>query len=272
MRRALSLALALALPASSQTNSGVSKSVVVSVTNVDVVVTDANGKPIPDLTAADFEVRQDGKVQPLTNFSFVRNLPAAPPPPPSPVDDARQAPTPAPATPIDQPQAARAHLIVFVDQLHLTPQNKNRALESLRTYLPTVLGPSVEVQFVTWDRALRIRGPFTSDTAIVSSLIDALKGENAIGDVAKREKARIIREFDIAATSDATTGPLLFNNTLQTLRAWSDGQAADVVATVDALRASFSAVAGVEGRKVLFLLTERFTPMPGVRTCSAPFA
>ena len=206
MRRAFALTLALALPASSQTPSGVSKSVEVSVTNVDVVVTDANGKPIPDLTAADFEVRQDGKVQPLTNFSFVRNLPAAPPPAP-PVDDARQAPMPAPATPVDQPQAARAHLIVFVDALHLTPQNKNRALDSLRKYLPTVLGPSVEVQFVTWDRAPRIRGPLTSDTAIVSSLIESLKGENAIGDVAKREKTRIIREFDIAATSDATTAP-----------------------------------------------------------------
>jgi VWFA-related protein len=264
MRRVLAFALVLSLPASStQTTSGISKSVEVSVTNVDVVVTDAKGQPITDLTAADFEVKQDGKVQPLTNFSFVRNLPASPPPPPA--DESRPAPEPAPAplTPADQPQAARAHLIVFVDQLHLTPQNKNRALKSLRQYLPTVLGPSVEVQFVTWDKALRIRGPFTSDPAIVSSLIDSLEHENAIGDVAKREKSRIVQELDTAATSDATAGPILFNNALQTLRAWCDGQASDVVATVDALRASFSAVAGVEGRKVLFLLTERFTPMPG---------
>ena len=63
--------------------------------------------------------------------------------------------------------------------------------------------------------------------------------------------------------ADATTGPILFRNTIQSLRGWCDAQATDVVATLDALRASFSAVAGVEGRKVLFLLTERFTPSLG---------
>ena len=62
MRRALSLTLAfvlaLALPASSsQTDSTLAKSVEVSVTNVDVVVTDSKGQPVTDLTAADFEVR-----------------------------------------------------------------------------------------------------------------------------------------------------------------------------------------------------------------------
>jgi VWFA-related protein len=163
----------------------------------------------------------------------------------------------------EPPQAARAHLIVFLDELHLTPGNKNRALKSLRQYLPTVVGPNVEVQFVTWDNALRIRGPFTSDVAIVSSLLEALESENALGGVTKREHDQIVRELDTAIMSDAAAGPILFNNALNTLRGWCDMQAAVVDATLDALHASFSAVSGVEGRKVLFLLTERFTPIPG---------
>ncbi len=262
MRRILSLALALALPASSaQTTAGVAKSVEVSVTNVDVVVTDANGKAIPDLTAADFEVRQDGRVQPLTNFSFIRNEPAS-------FAAVAPAPEAAPAAPVapvaaELPQAARAHLIVFVDALHLTNNNKNRALESLRKYLPTVMGPNVEVQFVTWDRGLRIRGPFTNDTAIVSSLLQSLEEENALGAVAKNERDQILRQVDAAMMADASSAPLLLNNAIVQLRGWCDMQAAEVDSTIGALRASFSAVAGVEGRKVLLLVTEKFTPAPG---------
>jgi VWFA-related protein len=263
MRRVLALALVLALgaPAASQTSSGVAKSVEVSVTNLDVVVTDSNGKPVTDLTAADFEVKQDGVVQPLTNFSFIRNLPA-PPVAASPAPEAALAAPPPPA-PEPAPPAARAHLIVFVDALHLTAQNKNRGLKSLREYLPTVVGPNIEVQFVTWDRALRIRGPFTSDRAILDSLMKALEEENALGEVAKRERERIVREVDSAMMSDATAGPVLLNNAINSLRGWCDMQIAEVESTLDALRASFSAVSGVEGRKVLFLLTEKFTPAPG---------
>jgi VWFA-related protein len=266
MRRALSFALAFTLSAlsaaSAPTGAPVAKSVEVSVTNVDVVVTDSKGQPIADLTAADFEVKQDGVVQPLTNFSFIRNEPTAPAVPPAP--DAASAPAPVPAASAEAaPQAARAHLIVFVDELHLTAINKNRALKSLRQYLPTVVGLNVEVQFGTWDRALRIRGPFTSDVATLSSLLDSLEHETALGEVAKRERAAIIREIDAAMMSDATSGPLMLGNAVVTLRGWCDMQAAEVESTVDALRAAFSAVAGVEGRKVLFLVTEKFTPIPG---------
>lgn len=262
MRRILTVALALALTdAAAQTGATISKSVEVSVTNVDVVVTDSKGQPITDLTAADFEVRQDGVVQPLTNFSFIRN---APPAPPVPAEAAAPiTPTPAPALELATPQAARAHLIVFFDELHLTVPGKNRALKSLREYLPTVVGPNVEVQFVTWDRALRIRGPFTTNVPVLSSLLDSIGQETTLGEVAKRERDRIIREIDAAATSDTRTRPILLQNAVSFIRAWCDMQAPDVDSTIDALRASFSAVAGVEGRKVLFVITEKFTPIPG---------
>jgi VWFA-related protein len=266
MRRALSLTLAfvlaLALPASSSpTDSTLAKSVEVSVTNVDVVVTDSKGRAVPDLTAADFEVKQDGVIQPLTNFSFIRN---APPAPALPIEGAPPAPPP-PATALEPatPQAARAHLIVFFDMLHLTTASKNRALKSLLEYFPTVVGPNVEAQFVTWDRALRIRGPFTTNVPVLSSLLASIGQETTLGEVAKRERDRILREIDSAATADARSRATLLQNAISSIRAWCDMQAPEVDSTIDALRASFSAVAGVEGRKVIFVITEKFTPVPG---------
>lgn len=38
---------------------------------IDAVVTDKNGNPVTNLTAADFEIRQDGKPQKITNLTYV---------------------------------------------------------------------------------------------------------------------------------------------------------------------------------------------------------
>ncbi len=261
MRSALSCvgAVALALPLAAQTGS-ISRSVSVSVTNVDVVVTDAAGKPITDLTAADFEIRQDGKVQPITNFSFVRN----PPPPPPPVLEQGRTPEPAIVPPDSAPPAAaRAHLIVFLDELHLTSINRNRALTSLKEYLPTVVGPHVEVQLVTWDRSLRIRGPFINDAPLLGRMLTELGKEATLGNLPVRERMDLIRGIDQAfGTADARIRQSLLDSAIISVKAWADEQAAILDSTAGAVRVALSSVAGVEGRKVLFFVTERLTPRP----------
>ena len=45
------------------------------VLQVDAVVTDADGRPAPRLTAADFDLSVDGKSKPITSFSFVSAQP-----------------------------------------------------------------------------------------------------------------------------------------------------------------------------------------------------
>jgi VWFA-related protein len=261
MRKALSWlgTLFLALPVAAQTGS-VTRSVNVSVTNVDVVVTDSAGKPITDLSSADFEVRQDGKLQPITNFSFIRNTSPPPTAPPAAMPEAA-GPTVAPAEPAPPP-AARAHLIVFLDELHLTTINRNRALRSLREYLPTVVGPNVEVQLVTWDRALRIRGPFTNDKPVLGSMLSQLETEVALGDIPVRQRTDLLRQIDQAYLADPRTTNELLKNIVSETRGWADSLAADVDATADAVRVALSSVAGVEGRKVFFFVTERFSPYP----------
>jgi len=44
-------------------------------TQVDAVVTDQNGRRVPDLTATDFIVLQDGKPRPITQFANIREQP-----------------------------------------------------------------------------------------------------------------------------------------------------------------------------------------------------
>ena len=238
----------------------VARSVEVSITNVDVVVTDAKGRPVTDLTPLDFVVMQEGKAQAISNFSFVRNtnapaVPAAETAPSGPSPAASPAPAP--------PGPAGARLVVFLDFLHMTAPNRNRAVASLAEFLPRTLGPRVEVQIVSWDRALRPRGAFTNDGKVISAVLEALKGESALGDAPAREKSRLFAMIDSALNADARTRGPLVDQAISTLRGWCDSQAHDVDATLDAARSTAASLSGVEGRKILILVTEKLPPSPG---------
>lgn len=56
----------------------------VELVQVDAVVTDARGRHVTDLTIEDFEIIQDGRLQPVSAFAYVqgprRASPQAPPP------------------------------------------------------------------------------------------------------------------------------------------------------------------------------------------------
>src|SRR5687767_1145797 len=51
----------------------------VELVQVDAVVTDARGRHITDLTAEDFEVLQDGRLQQVSTFAYVPTNPASVP-------------------------------------------------------------------------------------------------------------------------------------------------------------------------------------------------
>jgi VWFA-related protein len=256
----LAAALAPRAAPAAEPLSPVVRSVEVSITNVDVVVTDAKGRPVTDLTPLDFVVTQEGKAQAISNFSFVRNTNAPVIPSPEP---ASHAPSPAAGPAPAPPGPAGARLVVFLDFLHLTAPNRNRAVASLAGFLPRTLGPRVEVQIVSWDRVLRPRGAFTSDGTVVSGVLEALKGESTFGDAPVRDKSRLFTMIDSALHADARTRGPLIDQAISTLRGWCDSQAHDVDATLDAARSTVATLSGVEGRKILILVTEKLPPSPG---------
>lgn len=54
-----------------QTSSDLVVRIEVNLVQVDAVVTNGKNQPVADLTAADFEIRQDGKLQPIRNFAYI---------------------------------------------------------------------------------------------------------------------------------------------------------------------------------------------------------
>jgi VWFA-related protein len=238
----------------------ISRSVEVSITNVDVVVTDAKGRPVTDLGPLDFIVTQDGLPQVITNFSFVRNT-SAPPAPAAETASSAPAPVRSPLPALAGP--AGAHLVVFLDLLHMTAPNRNRTVSSLGEFLPRTVGPRVEVQIVTWDRSLRARGSFTNDGPLLASVFEALKEEVVLGDLPIQERSRLFGTIDSALNADPRFRAALVDQAISTVRSWCDNQAHDLDATLDAARSTASTLAGVEGRKILIVVTEKLTPAPG---------
>jgi VWFA-related protein len=81
--------------------------------HIDVVVTGDSDKPIPDLTAADFELKENGKPQAISDFRFV-NIPVAH----RKIDLDQPTATPDVAT--NAPTSPNSRLFVMIiDDLHL---------------------------------------------------------------------------------------------------------------------------------------------------------
>ncbi len=109
------------------------------IVRLDVVVTDADGKLVRDLTREDFQLLEDGKPQTLGQFLAVR---------------AGAAPTGAPeAAPTPPPPAQTAgpgrNVVVFVDDLHIAPGHLDFTKEALHRFVAEFLGPDDRVAIIT---------------------------------------------------------------------------------------------------------------------------
>ena len=155
----------------------------VDVVRIDAVVTDADGRTVPNLTAADFEVRQDGKVQPVT---FTQFMPVASGPAPvvtpQPVT-ASMAPAAAVADPVVRREEIQRTIAIVVDDLGLSFESFHYMQQALHAFVDRELRPADLVAVVRTGGAGGGLQPFTTDRRVLHSVIDGLhwNGESRNG-------------------------------------------------------------------------------------------
>lgn len=158
--------------------------------NVEVYVTDQDGKRVTDLKAKDFTVLEDGAPVEITNFLSVaggKTLESAS------VIDAPAIETapdqPAPAVPeIEEiPEERRLWVVLYVDNLHIRPFNRNKVLGHVRSFLRG-LDQGTQVMLVTFDRSLHVRESFTTDREMMSERTFEL--ENLTGFTVEKQTSR----------------------------------------------------------------------------------
>lgn len=138
------------------------------VVRLDVVVTDEKGHTIPNLTQADFDLREDGKVQRVTHFAAAGGKPSA--------ELASAGTTDTQATAVS-PGAGR-HVVVFVDDLHIRATNLAVTKQALHRFASEVLAPEDNVTLVTTSSRGGVER-FSRDRSVLTQEIDRLVGREA---------------------------------------------------------------------------------------------
>lgn len=150
-------------------------SVTTTLVQIDAVVTDSKGRYVTDLAPSDFEVFEDGKPQPITNFSYVqipgpRHPPAEPRPRPKP----HRTLPPAPAAPL-RPDDVRRTIVLMVDDLGLSFESMAQVRGSLRKFVDNQVQPGDLVAICRTGSGSSGLHQFTTDKRILLAAVDALR-------------------------------------------------------------------------------------------------
>lgn len=145
----------------------------VEIVQVDVAVTTKEGRPVAGLTAADFEVREDGKPQAVAYFGMEgRTEDAVPAPPlskPLPPSEVIAAPPrPAPARPSSR------QIVIAVDDLHIAPTNMAAARTALKKFVDEQLDDDDRVALVTTSGSTGLSQELTRDRDDLRRALDRL--------------------------------------------------------------------------------------------------
>jgi len=140
---------------------------------VDVTVTDRNGKTVPGLTARDFEVYENGEKQNISNFAFVSSIAREG------TVEAGQNPGTGqnqgkPAAPLTPGQVRRAIAIV-VDDLNLSFQSVFYTRIALRKFVNGQMQANDLVAIIRTGGGVGALQQFTSDKRVLLAAIEKIR-------------------------------------------------------------------------------------------------
>jgi len=216
----LSAALGAQPPASDPSFSG---SLDVQEAEVEVLVTDRDGKPVPGLTREDFRVLEDGRPVEIASVSSTADQPIV--------------------------------LAVFLDETSLVGPARASALGGLRRFFASSLRPGDRALLVRWDGSLEIHGEPTGDAAALAATLDTLGRAPVVGAAAAQERGAMQREISDIPTLDDETGRLFAiaraKAVYAQLRAYAQNRADTTRATLGALQQTLALLSSLPERKAL---------------------
>ncbi len=180
------------------------EAVEVNVVNLSVYVTH-DGQPVTDLRREDFEVFEDGKPVPLTNFYVFQ-------PPPrrhaaGPETGAIEARPEAEADAANTRAPDPVYVVAYVDNMNLRPHTRKMVVDRLESFVDGQLAPEDQVMIVTAGHRLRIRQEFSRDREATRRALAKLIQEPPLGQKEDLEMSRILSEIAHRYT-DGEAGPL----------------------------------------------------------------
>lgn len=236
------------------------KNVDVSITNLDVVVTDSKGNRVTGLRKEDFEVIEDGLQQIVTNFYVVEagmlKVVGDDPVPATVEGAAAAAPSKVEAgnAEVAPLPVLKTKIVIFVDNLHITPSNRNRVLRNIEAFARTNVKDNVEAMVVTWERSLKVLRKFTNDGRDVADVLKQVEEISAQGSARLSERRDVLKAIDDSSNVDEA---------VSRIRSYILAQKNDLDFTVEALKTAVNQLAGVEGKKIFLHVSDGLPQSPG---------
>jgi VWFA-related protein len=232
----------------------------VRVVNVDVVVTDRDGRPVQGLEPEDFEVFEDGRPQEITNFYRVEG--------PRVQADGQE------GWEVIAPDSSfRRRVLLLLDNNFITTPERDRALDVLQTYLDQKFDGSYEWSVVAVGDDIRVLLPFSDDKLLVRAALDRVASLPTFASRYRIDRhflndpVRVRRSQRAAAAADVTgSGSDATETFQQALRFESKiAVAATLQAferTTTAMVQAFRAYGDLPGNKVLVWITGGVPMLP----------
>lgn len=245
-------------------------SVSTTLIQIDTVVTDSKGRQVTDLKADDFQVKVDGKLQPITNFSYVHldspNVNRA-----SLSPQASQSPLTS-ASPADvlKPEDVRRSMVLVVDDLSLSFQSMYYVRRSLKKFVDEQMQPGDLIALWETGRSNSVFQQFTSDKRVLQAAVDNLRW-NPVGlgliDPFENPGPDVRRMASLLTTGTTGPPPGSSNATLQqgadSANETAYSRLDATVGTLDMLGQLMDELRPVGGRKAVVLFSDGID-LPGV--------
>ncbi|MGH9315488.1 MAG: VWA domain-containing protein [Thermoanaerobaculia bacterium] len=242
----LATAFAAFAAAQTQTAPTFREAVEVHVMDLDVVVTDSRGQPVPNLTREDFTVKVDGRPVPIDYFTRVE-------------EGAIHSPDLGTASPervlAEYRKGEEAyvprHFLIYTDSGHLSPGLRKRAIEALRDFV-TRLGPSDSARLVLFDRRPK---NLTEWTTSKEALLAGLSGmEKGVG------MSRLTSEMFTLQQIDSTRSS---SSRASLARMYAEQEAVEVQTMLRDMNSELATLTAVPGKKAFLFVSGGFETQPG---------
>ena len=214
--------------------------------SIDVIVRDRAGNVVRGLAAADFEVREDGRLQEVQTFSFQEITTDAAPVPAAELlaaAEERAAP-PAPLAP--EALAGRRLIVLLFDVSSMQPEDVQRAVDSAAKYVDERMTSADLVAVATIGSRLDVLADFSGDRAAVAAALAQLGYIEGTATDAPAAATTATDEEEAAAEEAGASESAeldLFNNDVR-LRALKT--LADTLAAIDQKKAIVYFSAGMQ--------------------------
>ncbi|HEX8396120.1 MAG TPA: VWA domain-containing protein, partial [Pyrinomonadaceae bacterium] len=142
---------------------------------IDAVVTGKDGKPVTDLTAADFEIYENNVKQEITNFSFVSAMPEKTEAIEKPAKGAPTVAAPPVPTGRLRPEQVRRTIALVVDDLGLSFESTAYVRAALKRFVDEQVQPGDLVAIIRTGGGVGALQSFTSDKRQLYAAIEKVR-------------------------------------------------------------------------------------------------